>query len=498
MPVMSETSTVTLPTEAETSISLTATPATSSGHHGKDAATSTVTLRSLYSRATRAFLQRDINLTVALITESALPLLSSPPPLDDPLATWRRKWDILNITLETMVYATPPADPESLPARLRANLMLSPQSLLATLHTRSLSLFTPVLPDSQIQGSLNAAYLPSQVLLTLAFASMKLGVPYVGRGMIEDWLARRDGRQDEGEGYDKVVELYCLHILPRLEEWEYATEFLQYEGQLESARRQRLLYSLESLHSETMASRQQRPRTPSTPPLSPSSTPPSRPVSPSGSSVSSSSEQTATPLTPRFDAEDPKGKRKALPMSMTSISGSPSVSDSTNTSRTATPMPPQVVRYKQKQRYSLSSAPVLDPPTSASSVTAPSTLALIKSTFSMVKSSLIPHVGFATLVVLALALISLIRFRRSRRRLQITNGGTNTPASALNSYTLRIGTRADGTEVGTTVGSAVDEVRKKLASPGGTRGTSGIIGSVWNEAVRVVSDTVRMGGRGLI
>lgn len=220
---------MTLP--AETTLKLT----------GHDESTSAaIALRSLYSRAARAFLQRDVNLTLTLIT-SALPLIPSPPTLDDPLATWRRKWDILRITLETTVYSTPPADPESLPSLLRSNLMLSPQSLLAALHTRSLLLFTPRLQDSQVQGTLNSAFLPTQVLITLVLASMKLGVPDVGRGIVEDWLARRDADQnaasEEGEGYDKVIELYCLHILPRLEEWDYATEFLQYEGQLESVRR---------------------------------------------------------------------------------------------------------------------------------------------------------------------------------------------------------------------------------------------------------------------
>jgi hypothetical protein len=101
-------------------------------------------------------------------------------------------------------------------------------------------LFTPALPESDKQGSLNVAHLPPQVLITMVLASIKLGVPDAGRSIIEDWLAKRDIRQDAAsteKEYDKVIELYCLHILPRLEEWDYATEFLQYESQLESIRR---------------------------------------------------------------------------------------------------------------------------------------------------------------------------------------------------------------------------------------------------------------------
>ena len=39
-------------------------------------------------------------------------------------------------------------------------------------------------------------------------------------------------RKEEREGYAKVLELYCLHILPRLEDWDYAEDFLQYEREL--------------------------------------------------------------------------------------------------------------------------------------------------------------------------------------------------------------------------------------------------------------------------
>jgi hypothetical protein len=65
--------------------------------------------------------------------------------------------------------------------------------------------------------------------------------------MVEDWLARREPRylsngysdaEPDGDEYEKVLELYCLHILPRLEQWDYAKEFLQYEGELLVDRRE--------------------------------------------------------------------------------------------------------------------------------------------------------------------------------------------------------------------------------------------------------------------
>ncbi|KAJ3528204.1 hypothetical protein NM688_g8026 [Phlebia brevispora] len=193
------------------------------------------TLRSLYPRAAKAFLQRDINLTHTLLT-SAFALIS--PPLhagEDELSTYRRKWDILRITLETTVYASPPSleNPATFPPALRANQMLSPQSLVTALHERSLHLFTPSNPPTRP----SPFFLPHQILVTLILASIKLGCPTVGKGIIEDWLARKNPEvlsSDEGHlGYIKVLELYCLHILPRLEEWDFAQDFLQYERELD-------------------------------------------------------------------------------------------------------------------------------------------------------------------------------------------------------------------------------------------------------------------------
>lgn len=191
------------------------------------------TLRSLYNRAARAFLLRDVVQTHSLLI-SAFAILA-PPTLATPdaLVAHRRKWDILRITLETTVYSSPPPETDKLPLELREILTMSPQLLLGKLHARSLALFTPTPTHTP-----TSAYLPSQVLITLVLSSMKLDCPEVGRGLIEDWLARRGqgeqvvGEEGEGDGYGKVLDMYCLHVLPRLEEWDYAREFLVYEGEL--------------------------------------------------------------------------------------------------------------------------------------------------------------------------------------------------------------------------------------------------------------------------
>jgi hypothetical protein len=223
-------------------------PSTSAGASSSSTAGTEATLRSLYSRAAKSFINRDVPQTHALITSAFQLIPPSPPTITDAdhqISVWRRKWDILRLTLETTVYSSPPGEVEELPPSIRANLMLSPQSLLASLHTRSLKLFTPKAGDSGgdpgSQKSLNARYLPPQVIVTLVLASMKLNAPEVGKGIVEDWLSGRGDPEEVlegGDGYEKIIELYCLHLLPRLEEWDLAAEFLQYEGELDAAKKQ--------------------------------------------------------------------------------------------------------------------------------------------------------------------------------------------------------------------------------------------------------------------
>jgi hypothetical protein len=66
--------------------------------------------------------------------------------------------------------------------------------------------------------------------------------------MIEDWLERRGQREEppnDEDGYEKILETYCLHVLPLLGQWDYATEYLRYETELASHSREvRLLTSL--------------------------------------------------------------------------------------------------------------------------------------------------------------------------------------------------------------------------------------------------------------
>ncbi|KAG8213268.1 hypothetical protein J3R82DRAFT_11740 [Butyriboletus roseoflavus] len=244
------------------------------------------TLQSLYNRASQAFLYRDVVLTTSLVA-SAFAMLQPPiTPMPDVYDSHRRKWDILRITLESTVYASPP-DRATLPVTLRDLLPLSPQSFVATSHARSLALFTP----SSTLRTPTSAFLPHQVLITHIASSMKVNCPIVGRQIIEEWLSNR-GQDDfvssTGEAYEKILELYCLHILPRLEEWDYAKEFLTYEVELPPSKRTEFQASLEKTWQGKAAR---------TPPVAPFRLPsPTPSASSSSSSLSTISNRTAVPL----------------------------------------------------------------------------------------------------------------------------------------------------------------------------------------------------------
>ncbi|KAI0342700.1 hypothetical protein BDW22DRAFT_1357166 [Trametopsis cervina] len=462
------------------------------------------TLRSLYTRAAKAFLHRDFSLTHSLLT-SAFALIAPPTySTDDEIATFRRKWDILRITVETTVYSSPPSsdDADAFPAALRANQLLSPQSLVTSFHSRSLQLFTPSSPPQKPRST----FLPHQVLTALVFSSIKLDCFDVGRGMIEDWLARRTpgSTKESLSGYTQIMELYCLHVLPKLEEWQYAEEFLQYETELGHGTRENMKLSLRAIHKDSLEARNLRTSKSlvATPPLevSPSSTRPASPAR-STSSDSSASTHTATPSSPHPAS---KGKSKTQPgknslnglthltpsspaHSSSELSSSDTLS-STATSRTVTPRNPHRSRStsrrelnKRETRESSRNDSLVAIRTTASTpaspsggtIRAPSTLAVIRAYIdtSLRNATRSKLVVFFFVFVLFPAISLAIRIRRRNSKLS--------PA----------GQHAIG---------AADVVRRRLrATPSSTMVGTGLVGSLWHEVMRSIGDTIRMGGSGL-
>ncbi|KAI0925522.1 hypothetical protein AcV5_008238 [Taiwanofungus camphoratus] len=459
------------------------------------ASSTAATLRSLYPRAARAFLQRNVAVTHSLLT-SAFSILQ--PPLasaPDSVASQRKKWEILRITFETTLYSSPPSsqDPEELPTPLRANLMLSPEPFIATIHTRSLHLFTPVSPPQKS----TSAFLPAQILVTLVLASLKLECTIVGRGMIEDWLARH-GQEDiaDPDGYAKVLELYCLHVLPRLEEWEYAEDFLEYERELPADTRKYMITSLRNLHAQAMATHRQPTPQSISQSITEPSPPSSRSVSParstsSASSSSSTSTHTATPRMPHPKKGTNTARlRTVARLTPASASTSSQSISSTATSSTATPATVQRQRspaHRTKahrgteppgtQLSPVPRAPRAHPLQAPTPPQAPSTLALLRSSLdALLQSASRTKLTAWLLFIVAFPLLSFV-FQLRRRRTRIAAGSA--PPG----------------------GGAAEEVRRRLRSAAlleGKGGAGGILWRLWQEFLRAVSDTVQMGGRGLV
>ncbi|EGN98851.1 hypothetical protein SERLA73DRAFT_181540 [Serpula lacrymans var. lacrymans S7.3] len=426
----------------------------------------TATLSSLYNRAAKAFLHRRVSVTCSLIS-SAFAFVKPPSQnSSDSLSLQRRKWDILRITLETTIYTSPPstAEMETLPASLRETLLLSSQSFITNSHTRSLILFTP----TSMQP--NSAFLPFQVLITLVSASLKVDCPNLGRGMIEDWLSKRgqyeDSQPSDAEGYEKIIELYCLQVLPRLDEWSYATEFLQYENELPLDAKKRLQSTLANLHSQELKSKLPlaTPTVSSSPSLRPLS-PVSSTSSSSTSSLSTTSTRTAVPRKSRSDLRSLGAKDKWD----SSRSSASVASDKTVTRRSSqqrregngsgsTHLNGNALRNPSIPRTPR--APVLGPPISAGQ--SPSIITLIKESIGpyFAKS----RVTTFFLLFLLLPLVSLI-FKLRRRRLTILEPQTT-----------------------------AELVKRRLANAGDTS----ILRRFWKEVASAVSDTVRMGGGGLV
>lgn len=412
-------------------------------------ASTEVNLQSLYNPAARAFLHHDPVLAENLIA-SAFAILQPPAvPAPDILDSHRRKWDILRITLETTVYASP-LDRDALPPTLRETLTLSPQLFVNAAHARSLSLFTP----SSLPRRPSSAFLPHQVLITLAASSLKVNCPAVGREIVEDWLANR-GRYDyvpsTREAYEKVLELYCLHVLPALQEWEYAKEFLQYEVELPHEKRAELRGILDNLQKHAGNDRLVKAPAHPTPSLRPPSPTPSS--SSSSSSMSTLSTRTVTPMSRLRSSQS--NLKSASTTSVASAASNTTVkkrSFDQNESRTPAVRASPSSSLVRKARTSTSVVETSEPPNLVSLIRA------YLCRYLTVKQFTALSILFFLLPVLSY----LIRLRRTR--------GGSSPASTT------------------------DQVKRRLLE---SRSDS-LVRRIWDELVKAVIDTVRMGGSGLV
>jgi hypothetical protein len=523
------------------------------------------TLRPLYTRAVRAFLHRDIVLTHSLLT-SAFSLITPPlTPALDSLTEYRRKWDVLRITLEVTIYTTPPPDSASIPTALRSNALLSAAALLATLHTRSLRLFAPA--DGPTTP--NPAFLPAQVLVTLALSSAKIGCPAAGRGIIEEWLACRASNPPVAnaavvtaeDGYEKVLEVYTLNILPALGEWAYARQFLGYETELPVQSRevrnhgrqrgsprllicsQRLTTSLASLQEQQLASLIREPSpslsaptspsTPSNPSLTLASahrssststsaavTPtPSRPSSPtpSNSSTSTTSTHTAVPTNPHPHASKSKpGGRSnghAYAHGLAPLTPTPSSTALRPSTHDSPSLPASSSRAQQQPRDAQSPARRSDGETQSSTAerrptswyvltrvttTMPGSSRASSSSTSLIQSI---HTALRPYIRYAPLFLLCVVLPALAVLLRFLRHRRRWPKSmSPSSSAAVVAAAAAATAMGSGSGAAA---RKRAVDDvrrrlSSVQGRQGLLSTLWNEAVRAVWDTVAMGGRGLV
>ncbi|KAG8868046.1 hypothetical protein FRC20_004282 [Serendipita sp. 405] len=273
------------------------------------------TLRTLYEQAKLAFLQRNLALADKLVTQ-AFTLLAAPlshggvqseegeigQKTADPLDSQRRKWDILRITLQTTIYTSQPSE-----------ATLSPLKFLHRLRSQSLKLFTPVGAVASITN------VPDTVVLLLIVSALKLEEVNTAKDWVEEWLMSRNPQREDTidpqinasdatnsppmTSYERIIDIYVLHVLPRLDLWDDAVEFLRYESEMREEVKERISQSLQSQRKRQ--SNGSRNRTPSPTPSLASSTStisvvsrqsPPRPAS--AASISSSA-STATVRPPR-------------------------------------------------------------------------------------------------------------------------------------------------------------------------------------------------------
>jgi len=265
-----------------------------------------------------------------------------------------------------------------------------------------------------------------------------------------------------------------------------------------------MMSSLRALHAQAQAALQ-RSSTPSTPKgiqqTMPEQLPQSsRSVSPAGStsSASSGSTHTATPTTPHPGGM--KGKA-AIPsvarLTSNATSASSESISSTATSRTVTPASVERRRSRSTQRRrglrgtrtaderSDSQPSTISPlprpprahPLQPVSPRPPSTLALLRSSFdALVQRMSRTKVAAYLLLFVVFPLLSFV-FRVRRRRASGAGNGAHSS------------------------GTTVEEVRRRLRSSAlmeGKGSAGGFVWQMWTELLRAVSDTVQMGGRGLV
>lgn len=247
-------------------------------------------LRQRYNAATRALLVRDYAATASSLHDALARCPRVDPSawfdeLRDSGATLaveeiRRRLEILQITFLATVRSSPAAlSPAS---NLTPLLDLPPARLVRSLWQNLLSTERRALPSVEEQDAgddilptPSAAYLHPSLAVSLTLAALKLDEPKLARAIAEAWFGsvsedvermvwetsgtvdwdngefsldgagglgassmlgtagkdKPDGRKQLVGAWLKLLDLLVLHVLPTLDEWEAAGDFVRLQGQ---------------------------------------------------------------------------------------------------------------------------------------------------------------------------------------------------------------------------------------------------------------------------
>jgi uncharacterized SAM-binding protein YcdF (DUF218 family) len=111
-------------------------------------------------------------------------------------------------------------------------------------------------------------------------------------------------------------------------------------------------------------------------------------------------------------------------------------------------------------------------------------------------AALRPYIRYAPLFLLCVVLPALAMLLRSlRRRSKAISSSSAAAAAAAAAVVAGAGVRSGAGMDAAARTKVVEEVRKRLS---GVQARRGLLGTVWDETVRAIWDTVAMGGRGLV
>ncbi|KAJ3286134.1 hypothetical protein HK104_009166 [Borealophlyctis nickersoniae] len=101
--------------------------------------------------------------------------------------------------------------------------------------------------------------IPAEITICGIFLHLKRQSFGAARDLIELWLAEQsdaffmavaEGTPPFAQNYERIVELYVLHVLPKLGDWHSAEQFLQFNDVLSEERKSRYFHHLSNLKAK--------------------------------------------------------------------------------------------------------------------------------------------------------------------------------------------------------------------------------------------------------